>query len=153
MLFLCSNRSSRAAGLLSQLATGNDGRGATSRIDLDPHVGLQVLGLFLFLLLYATLSNRFGYHGRICPRSPLRCSQDARGDQCDGCGNLLNPTELIKPRCKLTGTTPVLRSTRHVFLDLPQLSPVLQVGTIGRETGQRDQPLPEEHMKHGGWLS
>lgn len=53
--------------------------------------------------------------------------QDARGDQCDGCGNLLNPTELIGPKCKLTGTTPVLRSTRHVFLDLPQLSPKLQV--------------------------
>ena len=52
--------------------------------------------------------------------------QDARGDQCDQCGNLLNPTELIKPRCKLTGTTPVLRETRHVFLDLPALTPRLQ---------------------------
>ncbi len=51
---------------------------------------------------------------------------DARGDQCDGCGNLLNPTELINPKCKVTGTTPVVRSTRHVFLDLPQLSPKLQ---------------------------
>ena len=50
---------------------------------------------------------------------------DARGDQCDGCGALLNPTELVGPRCKLTGTTPVLRSTRHVFLDLPALTPDL----------------------------
>ncbi len=52
--------------------------------------------------------------------------QDARGDQCDNCGNLMNPTELINPRCKLTGTTPVKRTTRHIFLDLPQLSDRLQ---------------------------
>ena len=52
--------------------------------------------------------------------------QDARGDQCDKCSNLLNPTDLVNPRCKLTGTTPVLRSTKHIFLDLPKLSPQLQ---------------------------
>lgn len=52
--------------------------------------------------------------------------QDARGDQCDKCGSLMNPTELINPRCKLTGTTPVIRSTRHLFLDLPKLSAALQ---------------------------
>lgn len=52
--------------------------------------------------------------------------QDARGDQCDSCGNLLNPTELINPRCKFSGTTPVLRSTSHMFLDLPKLAPQLQ---------------------------
>ncbi|KAG2489494.1 hypothetical protein HYH03_011947 [Edaphochlamys debaryana] len=67
------------------------------------------------------LADRFVYG--TCPKCKY---EDARGDQCDGCGNLLNPTELINPRCKLTGTTPVLRSTRHVFLDLPQLSPALQ---------------------------
>lgn len=52
--------------------------------------------------------------------------QDARGDQCDKCTNMLNPTDLINPRCKATGTQPVLRTTRHMFLDLPQLSPQLQ---------------------------
>ncbi|KAG1675465.1 hypothetical protein FOA52_001764 [Chlamydomonas sp. UWO 241] len=58
-----------------------------------------------------------------CPKCKY---EDARGDQCDSCGALLNPTELIRPKCKFSGTTPVLRTTRHVFLDLPQLSPVLQ---------------------------
>ena len=38
----------------------------------------------------------------------------------------MNPTELINPRCKITGTKPVVRSTRHVFLDLPRLSEQLQ---------------------------
>ena len=52
--------------------------------------------------------------------------QDAKGDQCDNCGTMLNPTELINPRCKITGTTPVLRKTKHLFLDLPKLTPELQ---------------------------
>jgi len=52
--------------------------------------------------------------------------QDARGDQCDACGKLLEPTALLQPRCKLTGTTPVLRATTHLYLDLPALSPQLQ---------------------------
>ena len=53
-------------------------------------------------------------------------SQDARGDQCDSCGNLLTPTELLNPKCKFTGTTPVLRLTRHLYIDLPKLTPQLQ---------------------------
>ena len=35
---------------------------------------------------------------------------DARGDQCDQCGSLLNPIELVNPRCKTCGTTPEVRS-------------------------------------------
>lgn len=52
--------------------------------------------------------------------------QDARGDQCDQCGNLLAAEDLINPKCKLTGTVPVLRPTKHVYLDLPALTPQLQ---------------------------
>ena len=61
-------------------------------------------------------------HVVICPM----CLQDARGDQCDNCGALMNPTELINPKCKITGTTPVIRSTKHLFLDLPKLNDQLQ---------------------------
>jgi methionyl-tRNA synthetase len=38
----------------------------------------------------------------------------------------MNPTDLLNPRCKLTGTKPVIRSTKHLFLDLPKLSDKLQ---------------------------
>jgi methionyl-tRNA synthetase len=38
----------------------------------------------------------------------------------------MNPTDLLNPRCKLTGTKPVTRSTKHLFLDLPKLSDKLQ---------------------------
>lgn len=46
--------------------------------------------------------------------------EDARGDQCDGCGKLINAVELIKPRCKLCSTSPNLKSSNHLFLDLPK---------------------------------
>jgi methionyl-tRNA synthetase len=46
---------------------------------------------------------------------------DARGDQCDKCGKLMDPELLIKPRCKLDGATPILKDTKHVFLQLDKL--------------------------------
>jgi methionyl-tRNA synthetase len=38
---------------------------------------------------------------------------EARGDQCDNCGRTLDPIDLIDPKSKLTGNTPVLRETEH----------------------------------------
>ncbi len=43
---------------------------------------------------------------------------DARGDQCDNCGKTLDPTDLIYPRSKLSGSTPVLRETEHYYWKL-----------------------------------
>ncbi|WDE95637.1 methionine--tRNA ligase [Lentisphaera profundi] len=54
-----------------------------------------------------------------CPKCGY---DDARGDQCDGCGALLTPTELIDPKCSVDKCTPVLRKTKHLHLDLPSLS-------------------------------
>jgi methionyl-tRNA synthetase len=51
---------------------------------------------------------------------------DAQGDQCDACGMLLNPTELLEPRSVLTGSVPEQRTSRHLFLDLPTLRPELE---------------------------
>ena len=52
---------------------------------------------------------------------------NARGDQCDGCGSLLDATLLIDPRSKIDGTTPELRETEHFYLDLSALeSPVVE---------------------------
>jgi methionyl-tRNA synthetase len=44
---------------------------------------------------------------------------EARGDQCDNCGNQLDPVDLINPRSKVDGTPPVFKETEHFFLDLP----------------------------------
>ncbi len=54
-----------------------------------------------------------------CPH----CSYvDARGDQCDNCGKTLDPTDLIEPRSKLSGTTPVLKETEHYYWRLSDLN-------------------------------
>ncbi|MCP4715463.1 MAG: methionine--tRNA ligase [Deltaproteobacteria bacterium] len=46
---------------------------------------------------------------------------DARGDQCDSCGKLLEPENLVRPRCKQCGAAPVLKETAHLYLALDQL--------------------------------
>ncbi|OON20474.1 methionine--tRNA ligase, partial [Opisthorchis viverrini] len=46
---------------------------------------------------------------------------DARGDQCDKCGRLMNAIELKQPRCKTCQHSPVVRSSKHLFLDLPKI--------------------------------
>jgi methionyl-tRNA synthetase len=48
---------------------------------------------------------------------------NARGDQCDNCGNLLDATQLIEPRSKMDGSRPELRETEHYYLDLGKLQP------------------------------
>ncbi len=47
--------------------------------------------------------------------------ENARGDQCDQCGNLLEANGLINPRSKMDGSTPELRETEHFYLDLGAL--------------------------------
>ena len=43
---------------------------------------------------------------------------NARGDQCDNCGKLLNPTDLVNPRCKLCGGSSHISESEHFFLRL-----------------------------------
>ena len=52
---------------------------------------------------------------------PLCAFPDARGDQCDGCGKLMNPIELKESKCKLCKTRPIVKSSQHLFLDLTKL--------------------------------
>ncbi|KAG6288924.1 putative methionine--tRNA ligase, cytoplasmic protein rar1 [Claviceps aff. purpurea] len=58
-----------------------------------------------------------------CPKCGY---DDARGDQCDKCGGLLDPFELINPRCKVDGAQPVPRDTKHIFLKLNELQPSIE---------------------------
>ncbi|BCJ26158.1 methionine--tRNA ligase [Actinocatenispora sera] len=54
------------------------------------------------------------------------CGYDgARGDQCDNCGNQLDPTDLINPRSRINGEKPKFIETDHFFLDLPALADAL----------------------------
>jgi methionyl-tRNA synthetase len=53
---------------------------------------------------------------------PICGYTEARGDQCDNCGNQLDPADLIDPHSIIDGSTPEFRETTHLFLDLPRFS-------------------------------
>jgi methionyl-tRNA synthetase len=56
---------------------------------------------------------------------PICGFENARGDQCDNCGNQLDPTDLINPRSKINGETPLFMETEQFFFDLPAFANVL----------------------------
>ncbi len=73
--------------------------------------------------LYSPQESRFLPDRYVEGECPHCGAPDARGDQCDHCGKLLEPTELINPRSKASGDTELeLRETEHYFLDLAKLS-------------------------------
>jgi methionyl-tRNA synthetase len=66
---------------------------------------------------------------------------NARGDQCDNCGNLLDATQLVDPRSKIDGSTPELRETEHFYLDLGKLQPEIVNFLRQRESYWRSNVL------------
>lgn len=68
-------------------------------------------------------------------------SANARSDQCDKCGNLLDATQLIEPRTRIDGSTPELRETEHFFLDLSKLQPEIEAFLTARESYWRQNVL------------
>ena len=72
--------------------------------------------------IFSIDDNRFlpdRYVEGTCPKCGF---EDARGDQCDNCGTLLDPMDLINPRSKISGSTNVeVRDTSHLFLCQPKL--------------------------------
>lgn len=76
--------------------------------------------------LFCTPCDRFladRYIRGICPHCGY---SGARGDQCESCGKLLDPTELKEPSCSSCGATPSPRKTEHLYIDLPAIGPLLE---------------------------
>ncbi len=73
--------------------------------------------------VYSVTDERFlpdRYVEGTCPNCGY---EKARGDQCENCTKMLNPTDLINPRSAVSGSTDVeIRTSRHLFLRLDQLS-------------------------------
>jgi methionyl-tRNA synthetase len=74
--------------------------------------------------MYSETQRRFLPDRYVEGTCPICGYKDARGDQCDKCGTLLDPKDLLNPRSKIDGSAPVLRETEHFFLDLPKLAQV-----------------------------
>ncbi|XP_051133342.1 probable methionine--tRNA ligase isoform X1 [Andrographis paniculata] len=79
------------------------------------------------------------------------CKHDsARGDQCEKCGKLLNPTELIEPKCKVCRSAPRICDTNHLFLELPLLKDKLEeyIQTMSVAGGWSQNAIQSTHA----WL-
>jgi methionyl-tRNA synthetase len=61
----------------------------------------------------------------------------ARGDQCENCATLLEPSQLINPKCKIDGSTPVFRDSENLFLELGKLEGSLGTWIEGQTQWRR----------------
>ncbi|KAK7155891.1 hypothetical protein R3I93_010532 [Phoxinus phoxinus] len=83
----------------------------------------------------------------VCPHCHY---PEARGDQCDKCGRLINAVELRNPQCKVCKETPVIRSSKHLFLDLPKLEGELEEW-LDKSIGSGDWTANARHITRS-WL-
>ena len=104
-------KSSRKSGLNREVASS--GRAFIRGSIVPLSVSLCVESFFMWPRF---LADRF-----VEGTCPLCGFDDARGDQCDGCGKLINATELKEPRCKICQKSPSPRVSQHLFLDLPKV--------------------------------
>lgn len=81
-----------------------------------------------------------------CPKCDY---EEAYGDQCENCGSSLNATDLIDPRSAITGTTPVVKETRHWFLPLDRYEDFLREWIL---KGHANDWKPNVYGQVKGWV-
>jgi methionyl-tRNA synthetase len=75
---------------------------------------------------YCATCNRFLPDRYIEGECPHCHRAGARGDQCEACGRWLEPEQLIAPKCKVCGSAPEMRSTKHWYFRLSEFQERLQ---------------------------
>ncbi|MEM0216845.1 MAG: methionine--tRNA ligase [Candidatus Bathyarchaeia archaeon] len=73
-------------------------------------------------MLYCDNCKRFLPDRFVEGKCPHCGHAPARGDQCDACGRLLDPTLLVEPYCAICKGKPVLKTTKHWYFDLSKFS-------------------------------
>jgi len=81
-----------------------------------------------------------------CPKCG---NEEAYGDQCEKCGTSLNATDLINPKSTITGTKPILKSTKHWFLPLDQYDAFLREWIL---EGHKNDWKPNVFGQVKSWL-
>ncbi|MGW8436319.1 methionine--tRNA ligase [Nocardiopsis sp. NPDC055551] len=83
---------------------------------------------------------------------PICAYDGARGDQCDNCGNQLDPIDLISPRSRINGETPEFTDTEHFMLDLPAFAEILTEWLKGKEEEvTASEPSGDGGGRRVGW--
>jgi len=124
--------------------------------DLTQHLAsvLEAQGLIeerVDQMIYSLADKRFlpdRYVEGTCPK----CSfEKARGDQCDGCGALLDPTDLINPYSTISGSRDIeVRDTRHLYLLQSKMQDRLRTWIDGRKDWpQLAKSIANKHLDEG----
>ena len=82
---------------------------------------------------------------RTCPKCGAK---DQYGDVCEVCGTTADPRDLLDPRCAICGTTPIVRSSDHAYVDLSKVEGIIR-GWV--EAEGHLEPAVREQVK--GWLA
>ena len=84
--------------------------------------------------VYSVDDGRFLADRYITGTCPYCGYDKARGDQCENCTKVLEPTELINPRSTISGATNLeVRETKHLFLNLPKIEKRLAAWVVEKE--------------------
>ncbi len=100
--------------------------------------------------LFCISCDRFLADRYVRGECPHCAYDDARGDQCESCGKLLEPTELKSPRCLTCSATPELRSTKHLYIDLPSIQK--EYGPWMNETSEKGRWAKNAVQMTKGWI-
>jgi methionyl-tRNA synthetase len=80
---------------------------------------------------------------------PFCNNERAYGDQCEACGTSLSPEELIQPRSTLSGSAPVMKSTKHWYLPLHEYEPWLREWIL---EGHKEDWRPNVYGQCKSWI-
>lgn len=82
---------------------------------------------------------------------PFCSYTEARGDQCESCGKLFNATELKNPKCKVCSSLPIVKKTKHLFIDLPKIEPSLKkwIDSVKVNWSDNARTMTDAWMKEG----
>ena len=131
-----------ALGISYDLYTRTTTRNHTAVVQ-ELFTGVYANGYFIEKTTYGAISPSTGrtlpdrYIEGTCP---ICAYPSARGDQCDNCGNQLDPADLLEPRSRINGEVPEFVETQHFFLDLPALADALKEWLDEREASGTWRP-------------
>lgn len=99
--------------------------------------------------LYDEQADQFLADRFVTGTCPKCGNEEAYGDQCERCGSSLNATDLINPKSTITGTKPIMKSTKHWFLPLDRYDAFLREWIL---EGHKSDWKPNVYGQVKSWL-
>ncbi|NPA38220.1 MAG: methionine--tRNA ligase [Candidatus Nanohaloarchaeota archaeon] len=88
--------------------------------------------------LYCSTCKRFLPDRYVLGTCPYCGAENQYGDVCEVCGKTYSPTDLINPKCKICGSKPLLKKTKHYFFLLSKMEKAIEGYLINTPTLQED---------------